>query len=208
MARRSMASGGRVCRAARPPPRSRPHRRRLPLHRRRRPLCPAPRGEPALGGDPLPVEAARPRPTRRPLAGDPLTISHVKGRRLLGVGWVTTCSSKPRRTSGRAPTTRSCSRAPNAPTPNGGRRSSTRSLDTASPPTATPASASGSRWPRRSNRAAAARAGLGRQPGERYRFPTAPGIRITTTDLEPSEAGELAAALQTIVHSTTDTYPG
>jgi hypothetical protein len=32
-------------------------------------------------------------------------------------------------------------------------------------------------------------------PGERYRFDAPPGIRITTTDLEPSEAEELAAAL-------------
>jgi DNA-binding transcriptional MocR family regulator len=32
-------------------------------------------------------------------------------------------------------------------------------------------------------------------PGERYRLDAPPGIRITTTDLEPSEAEELAAAL-------------
>jgi hypothetical protein len=45
-------------------------------------------------------------------------------------------------------------------------------------------------------------------PGERYRFHTPPGIRITTTDLQPSEAQELAAAIQEVVHTTTDTYAG
>jgi hypothetical protein len=34
-------------------------------------------------------------------------------------------------------------------------------------------------------------------PGERYRFQTPPGVRITTTELEPKDAAELAGALAT-----------
>lgn len=45
-------------------------------------------------------------------------------------------------------------------------------------------------------------------PGERYRFDTQPGIRITTTDLEPSEAKELAAALDSTLRTATSTYAG
>jgi DNA-binding transcriptional MocR family regulator len=45
-------------------------------------------------------------------------------------------------------------------------------------------------------------------PGERYRFRTPPGLRITTTDLQPSEAEELAAALQDALTSTAVTYAG
>lgn len=45
-------------------------------------------------------------------------------------------------------------------------------------------------------------------PGERYRFHTPPGIRITTTDLKPKEADELAEGLQMVVHTTAATYAG
>jgi hypothetical protein len=45
-------------------------------------------------------------------------------------------------------------------------------------------------------------------PGERYRFHTEPGVRITTTDLEPSEAKELAAALDSTLRTATSTYAG
>ena len=45
-------------------------------------------------------------------------------------------------------------------------------------------------------------------PGERYRFRTPPGLRITTTDLQPSEAEELAAALQDALTGTAVTYAG
>jgi DNA-binding transcriptional MocR family regulator len=45
-------------------------------------------------------------------------------------------------------------------------------------------------------------------PGERYRFHTAPGIRITTTTLKPNEAAELAAAIRVSVDAATATYAG
>jgi hypothetical protein len=45
-------------------------------------------------------------------------------------------------------------------------------------------------------------------PGERYRFDAPPGIRITTTDLAPNEANELAAALDATLRTATSTYAG
>jgi hypothetical protein len=45
-------------------------------------------------------------------------------------------------------------------------------------------------------------------PGERYRFRTPPGIRITTTGLEPAEAAELAASMNDVMRGTGTTYAG
>ena len=45
-------------------------------------------------------------------------------------------------------------------------------------------------------------------PGERFRFRTPPGIRITTAALKPREAAELAAALRDIIRTTSATYAG
>jgi DNA-binding transcriptional MocR family regulator len=45
-------------------------------------------------------------------------------------------------------------------------------------------------------------------PGERFRFETPPGIRITTSALEPPEARELAAAIDEVVNGATATYTG
>ena len=45
-------------------------------------------------------------------------------------------------------------------------------------------------------------------PGERFRFHTPPGVRITTTDLEPAEAAELAAALAEARGVPFTTYSG
>jgi DNA-binding transcriptional MocR family regulator len=44
--------------------------------------------------------------------------------------------------------------------------------------------------------------------GERYRFHAPPGIRITTTDLQPNEAKELAAALEATARTDAATYSG
>jgi len=44
--------------------------------------------------------------------------------------------------------------------------------------------------------------------GERFRFGSPPGIRITTTNLGPDEATGLAAAIAEIVHGHTATYAG
>jgi hypothetical protein len=45
-------------------------------------------------------------------------------------------------------------------------------------------------------------------PGENYRLRTPPGIRVTTTDLQPGEAAQLAAALHEITQTTSATYAG
>ena len=45
-------------------------------------------------------------------------------------------------------------------------------------------------------------------PGERFRFHAPPGIRITTTTLDPENGRELAAAINDIVHGSTATYAG
>jgi hypothetical protein len=45
-------------------------------------------------------------------------------------------------------------------------------------------------------------------PGERYRFRTAPGIRITTADLELDEAEQLADAIAALGRAPASTYTG
>jgi DNA-binding transcriptional MocR family regulator len=45
-------------------------------------------------------------------------------------------------------------------------------------------------------------------PGERYRFNSAPGLRITTAALEPAEAERLAAALAALTAEAAVTYHG
>ena len=44
--------------------------------------------------------------------------------------------------------------------------------------------------------------------GERFRFRAQPGIRITTTTLEPLGARALASAINDIVNGATSTYAG
>jgi hypothetical protein len=46
------------------------------------------------------------------------------------------------------------------------------------------------------------------RPGERYRFRSALGIRITTADLEPDEAEHLANPLAALGHAPAGTYAG
>jgi hypothetical protein len=43
-------------------------------------------------------------------------------------------------------------------------------------------------------------------PGERYRFRSPPGIRITTAALDPHDADELAGAFEASLRGTTATY--
>ena len=45
-------------------------------------------------------------------------------------------------------------------------------------------------------------------PGERYRFHSAPGLRITTADLEPEEAERLADAIAALRRASSSTYAG
>jgi hypothetical protein len=43
-------------------------------------------------------------------------------------------------------------------------------------------------------------------PGERYRFRSQPGIRVTTAGVGPAEAERLAAALADLLHDPTGIY--
>jgi DNA-binding transcriptional MocR family regulator len=45
-------------------------------------------------------------------------------------------------------------------------------------------------------------------PGERYRFDSAPGIRITTAGLEPDDAEQLADAIAALGRAQIGTYAG
>ena len=45
-------------------------------------------------------------------------------------------------------------------------------------------------------------------PGERFRFRSPPGIRITTTGLDPSTAPDLASAIAEAVTASPATYAG
>jgi DNA-binding transcriptional MocR family regulator len=143
------------------------------------------------------------------VAGDPLTISRVEGRQLLGAGWVSHllqqtaahlwASAATRKLLARAERTYAERRA--------------ALVDALA----------------RSGIAAYGRSGLGvwvpvaeevstvqflLQRGwavsaaERFRFHTPPGIRITTTDLGPKEAEALADALAAATRDGTRTYPG
>jgi hypothetical protein len=45
-------------------------------------------------------------------------------------------------------------------------------------------------------------------PGERFRFNSSPGIRITTANLDPDDAERLADAIASLGRSTGSTYSG
>ena len=67
-------------------------------------------------------------------------------------------------------------------------------------------------WVPLADEAAAARELLAQgwavSPGERYRFHTPPGLRVTTADLEKHEADELADALAALGRAPASTYAG
>jgi DNA-binding transcriptional MocR family regulator len=67
-------------------------------------------------------------------------------------------------------------------------------------------------WVPLADEAAAARElvdqGWAVSPGERYRFRSATGIRITTADLEPDEAERLAEAIAALTGPPAATYAG
>jgi DNA-binding transcriptional MocR family regulator len=144
-----------------------------------------------------------------PMAGDALTISRVEGRQLLGAGWV---SHLLQQTAAQlwasAGTEKLLARAERIYAE---RRAAL--LDALAGYDIAAYGRTGlGVWVPLAEEAAAVQQLLERgwavSPGERYRFHTPPGIRITTTNLEPSEAQELAAAIQEVMHTTTDTYAG
>ena len=67
-------------------------------------------------------------------------------------------------------------------------------------------------WLALADEAAAVRELLGQgwavSPGERYRFQSPPGIRITTAALEPADAERLADAIAALGRAPATTYDG
>ena len=144
-----------------------------------------------------------------PMVGDSLTISRVEGRQLLGPGWVshllqqTTANlwagSATRRLLARAERTYAERRAAlvealagHGITAHGG-----SGLGVWIPVDEEVATVQG-----------LLERGWAVSAGERFRFQAPPGIRVTTTDLEPPEAEELAAALAATLHANSATYSG
>ena len=147
-----------------------------------------------------------------PMAGDALTISQVEGRQLLGAGWVSHllqqtaaelwASQETRALLARAE--RSYARRHAALTTaltrrgiiaHGGGLGVWVPLTEESPgETVTTQRLLDRGW--------------AVSPGERYRFRTGPGLRITTAALSPDDAERLAAAIDEITRDTAATYAG
>jgi DNA-binding transcriptional MocR family regulator len=144
-----------------------------------------------------------------PMAGDALTISRVEGRQLLGPGWVShVLQQTAAQLWSSAATEKLLARAERTYAE---RRAALVDALAGHGIAAQGASGLGV-WVPVAEEAATVQQLLERgwavSPGERYRFHTQPGIRITTTDLEPSEAKELAAALDSTLRTATSTYAG
>jgi DNA-binding transcriptional MocR family regulator len=144
-----------------------------------------------------------------PMAGDPLTISRVEGRQLLGAGWVSHLLQQTAAYLWESPQTRELlARA--------GRTYAQRRaalLDALAAHGITGHGRSGlGVWIPVAEEVSAVQQLLERgwavSPGERYRFAAPPGIRVTTTRLDPAEAAELAGALAEIAQASTGTYSG
>jgi DNA-binding transcriptional MocR family regulator len=143
------------------------------------------------------------------MAGDRLTISRVEGRQLLGPGWVSHLLQQlaAEILASRA-TARHLERVERIYAER--RRALIEALG------ARGIEASGDSglgvWIPLQEEAATVQLLLERgwavSPGERYRFRTPPGIRVTTTDLEPDEAQELAEALAGLRDGGASTYSG
>ena len=144
-----------------------------------------------------------------PMAGDPLTISRVEGRQLLGPGWVShLLQQTAARLWGGAATKKLLARAERIY----GERRGALIEALADHEIAASGSSGLGVWVPLTEEAAVVQQLLERgwavSPGERYRFRSPAGIRITTTDLKPAEAKQLAAALDESLHSTGATYAG
>ena len=143
------------------------------------------------------------------VAGDALTISRIEGRQRLGPGWVSQILQQLAvillrdRTAARL-----LSRA--------GKTYAERRQSLVAALAERGIVAGGDSglgvWIPLADEAAAVRELLGQgwavSPGERYRFESAPGLRITTADLEPDEAERLADAIAALGRAPAETYAG
>jgi DNA-binding transcriptional MocR family regulator len=141
-----------------------------------------------------------------PMVGDPLTISRVEGRQLLGPGWVSHLLQQTAALLwGRAATKRVLARAERAYAE---RRAALVEALSKHGITAYGASGLGV-WVPVAEETATTELLLERGwavgSGERYRFHSPPGIRITTASLMRHEAQDLAAAMGEIINTTART---
>jgi DNA-binding transcriptional MocR family regulator len=144
-----------------------------------------------------------------PVAGDPLTISRVEGRQLLGAGWV---SHLLQQTAAQL----WASEATAALLARAERTYAERRAAFVDALAGHGIAAHGRTglgvWVPLAEESATVQQlqerGWAVSPGERYRFRTSPGIRVTTTTLAPDEAVVLAAAIAEITQSGTTTYAG
>src|SRR5262249_28398149 len=143
------------------------------------------------------------------MSGDPLTISRVEGRQLLGPGWVSHLLQQvAAQLLGDPATGRLIRQAERSYATR--RQALIEALGEVGIP-AQGRSGLGVWIPLREEAATTQlllERGWAVSPGERFRFRTPPGIRVTTTTLDPAEARQLAAALAEILRSGTETYPG
>ena len=143
------------------------------------------------------------------VAGDPLTISRIEGRQRLGPGWVSHVLQQVGALLLRAKATaRLLARAERVYAE---RRRALVSALAARGIEAAGDSGLGI-WLPLADEAAAVRELLAQgwavSPGERYRFHTAPGVRITTATVEPDEAERLADAIAALGRAPAATYAG
>ena len=143
------------------------------------------------------------------VAGDPLTISRIEGRQRLGPGWVSHILQQiAALLLQENATAQLLSRAERVYAE---RRHALVSALAARGIDAAGDSGLGV-WLPLTDEAAAVRElvaqGWAVSPGERYRFHSPPGIRITTADLEPHEAEQLADAFAALGRAPTGTYAG
>jgi DNA-binding transcriptional MocR family regulator len=143
------------------------------------------------------------------VAGDALTISRIEGRQRLGPGWVSQILQQLAVLLLRDKTAaRLLNRA--AKTYAERRHSLVAALHERGI-AATGDSGLGV-WVPLADEAAAVRELLAQgwavSPGERYRFESAPGLRVTTADLEPDESERLADAIAALGRAPAATYAG
>lgn len=143
------------------------------------------------------------------VAGDPLTISRIEGRQRLGPGWVSHVLQQVAALMLRdRATARLLARAERVYAE---RRRALVSALAARGVQAAGDSGLGV-WVPLADEAAAVREllvqGWAVSPGERYRFDSAPGIRITTAALAPDESERLAEAIAALGRAPASSYAG
>jgi DNA-binding transcriptional MocR family regulator len=143
------------------------------------------------------------------VAGDPLTISRIEGRQHLSPGWISHILQRlAAQLLADAATTQLLARAERV---YGERR---RALVSALAARGIPAEGDSGLgvWVPLADEAATVgelqARGWAVSPGERYRIRSAPGVRVTTADLEPAEAERLADAFAALGRAAADTYTG